>query len=149
MELIKPTEQQFQEIADTLTSGLLVYFNVVTGVYIAMPDPEIYADDEFGDLYDEDRNELDNNVENYIVFREMDSYQAYKVMSSFVETIDDINLKNALLNALSQAKPFRKFKNILENSENYLKKWDAFRLQQYTKWVKEQYSFAIKEFTNE
>jgi len=59
-------------------------------------------------------------------------------MEEFTETLDDSNsLKNMLYEALSRGKPFRNFKNIIDNSGEYRQKWFAFERQWLKEWVRE------------
>jgi Uncharacterised protein family (UPF0158) len=49
-------------------------------------------------------------------------------MEKFVlNEVEDSDLREKLVNAISNSKPFRRFRAILDNSEEHLQQWYAFR----------------------
>ncbi len=52
----------------------------------------------------------------------------WKWMEKFVlHEIEDSEMQEKLVNAISNSKPFRRFRAILDNSEEHLQQWYAFR----------------------
>jgi Uncharacterised protein family (UPF0158) len=59
-------------------------------------------------------------------------------MEKFVlNEIEDSNLQEKLVNAISNSKPFRRFRAILDNSEEHLQQWYAFRDACLRKFIEE------------
>ena len=94
-----------------------------------------YVDEE---LWEEDINEIEENFDKYVVFEKMDSGESYRVMSDFVDTIEDDELRKKLELGLTLRKPFRNFKDIIDNEVEYREKWFAFKNARYIEFVKEQ-----------
>ncbi len=137
MEKINLTNEQIKEIASELDIGMNVYVNKVTKEIksIINFDQHIYAEEE---LWEDDINEIENNFDSYIQFEPMDSRQAFRVMEEFVETLDNSEIRKKLELGLSLSKPFRNFKDILENYLEYRDKWFSFKEKEYIEYVKEQ-----------
>ncbi len=137
MEKINLTNEQIKEIASELDIGMNVYVNKVTKEIksIINFDHHIYADEE---LWEDEINEIEKNFDSYIQFEPMDSRQAFRVMEEFVETLDNSEIRKKLELGLSLSKPFRNFKDILENYLEYRDKWFSFKEKEYIEYVKEQ-----------
>jgi len=139
--MIKLTEQQINDIADFMDSGMKCFYNKSTGEIKTIPnfDSWIMADEE---PWEEDLKELDENREDYLEFDNMSSRESFEVMADFAENIDDPILRNKLINALNKPKPFRNFKWQIDNSGEYRQIWFDFKRKRYIERVKEQ----IEEF---
>ncbi len=137
MEKINLTNEQIKEIASELDIGMNVYVNKVTKEIksIINFDHHIYAEEE---LWEDEINEIEKNFDSYIQFEPMDSRQAFRVMEEFVETLDNSEIRKKLELGLSLSKPFRNFKDILENYHEYRDKWFSFKEKEYIEYVKEQ-----------
>ncbi len=137
MEKINLTNEQIKEIASELDIGMNVYVNKVTKEIksIINFDHHIYAEEE---LWEDEINEIEKNFDSYIQFEPMDSRQAFRVMEEFVETLDNSEIRKKLELGLSLSKPFRNFKDILENYLEYRDKWFSFKEKEYIEYVKEQ-----------
>ncbi len=137
MEKVNLNNEQIKEIASELDIGMNVYVNKVTKEIKSLInfDHHIYAEEE---LWEDDINEIEKNFDSYIEFEPMDSRQAFRVMEEFVETLDNSEIKNKLELGLSLSKPFRNFKDILENYLEYREKWFSFKESKYIEFVKEQ-----------
>lgn len=68
----------------------------------------------------------------------MDSFQSFRVMEGFSDSLAAGRMKNKLEYILSQPKPFREFKHAVESSD-YRQDWYDFRRQANVAWVKEQF----------
>ena len=137
MEKVNLNNEQIKEIASELDIGMNVYVNKVTKEIKSLInfDHHIYAEEE---LWEDDINEIEKNFDSYIEFEPMDSRQAFRVMEEFVETLENSEIKNKLELGLSLSKPFRNFKDILENYLEYREKWFSFKESKYIEFVKEQ-----------
>lgn len=130
-----PTEADIKEIAELLDCGELCFFHQPTGAIEHYPDPDNpYVElEEWQDVLDK----IDDDFNNYIRFEKMDSYQGFKVMEQFAESLSDTHFQTKLFDLLSKPKPFSKFKWAIDNSD-YRQDWFDFKEQAYIKWVKEQ-----------
>ena len=146
---IKLTEEQIKSIAEYLDAGMRVYVNKETKEIknIIDFDNHIYADEE---LWEEDIKEIEENYDKYIEFEKMDSNEAYQIMEEYVETVDNEEVKNNLELGLRLSRPFRNFKDIIDESGEYRDKWFSFKESKYIEYVKSQlelYNNDIDEST--
>ena len=131
--MIKLTDGQLSDIAQELEMGMVCYVHKETGELKSIPE-EMIDEEEWEDVL----NEIDNDAENYIEIEKMDSNHSYRVMERFIDTVDDKQFADRLLNAINRSKPFHNFRYELDYSDEYLKKWYAFKSQAMIEWVKEQ-----------
>lgn len=99
------------------------------------PDLQYYLDLKTGDIKmestlddcadEDDAGERDWSADQYVYIPTLDSSQAYSNMETFVEMVEDEELKGELCGALNQRKPFRHFKDVLEvNPEEQIRWFD-------------------------
>lgn len=131
------TQEQIKEIAEYLDCGLRSFVHKTTGAFKTMPKEE---DMEYMDLesWEEDIEEQEENLTDYVEFERMPSREAFRVMEDFAESIDDGTLKERLFRSLSRPKPFSIFKWEIDNSGPYREQWFAFRDERNREWVEEQ-----------
>jgi len=139
--MIKLTEQQINEIADSLDSDVRCFYNKWTGEIKTIPNFDSWSgvDEE---PWEEDLREIEENWGDYLEFDNMSSRDSFEVMADFAENIDNPILRNKLINALNRSKPFRNFKWQIDNSGEYRQIWFDFKQKRCVEWVKEQ----IEEF---
>jgi hypothetical protein len=135
MDKISPAA--LTEIIDNLEIGLLCYVNFDTGRILSVPSEDNMSDMDI-DPFEEDLNELANNHQDYTLIEPPTSNESFKFMEDFVETVDDVRLHNRLINALGHSKPFRNFKDIIDDSGPYREAWFKFRDTAFREWVIEQ-----------
>jgi len=87
-------------------------------------------------LWEETFEKVDNNEEDYVILEKMSSNQSYEIMESFVETLSDQRMISRLTNALERSKPFRNFKNAVDNHEPTRQAWFVHKQQQAELYVK-------------
>jgi cobalamin biosynthesis Mg chelatase CobN len=87
------------------------------------------------EAWEEDINEVEENFDKYFQFERMDSRESYQVMEDFVETVQDTRLRDKLELGLSLSKPFRNFKDIIDDENEYRKSWFEFRDARYIEFV--------------
>jgi len=135
--MIKLTEQEIKEIASNLDCGMKCFYNKRTGEIksILNFDSWIGADEE---PWEEDLKELDENWSDYIEFENFISRDSFELMVDFAESVDNVNLRERLINSLNKSKPFRNFKWQIDNSGDYRQKWFDFKNNRYIEWVKYQ-----------
>lgn len=134
--MIKLTEEQISDIAQDLEAGLKCFIHKVTGEVKTLPD-ELNGNMEIDEeLWQDVIDEIDNDEENFIVIEGMDSRESYMLMEKFIDTLEDKQIAARLSNAINVPKPFHTFRYELNYSDEYLKKWYAFKSQQMIEWVK-------------
>lgn len=130
------SDAQIKEIADSLEAGFICYVHRQTGEVLEVPDVSDPFSGEFEAWYDV-LNQVEQHPEDYLKIKPMDSTQAYQVMADFAEELPEGDFRERALDRLSARKPFRNFKDLVEDSE-YREDWFAFRTKAYQKWVREQ-----------
>jgi hypothetical protein len=124
-------------VAENIDCGLVCFINPETLEVEEIPKgmldgfSDFSINREFGDEHeDEDEQKfLHEDWETYITVEPRESSESFRIMEKFVDEVNDKNLKNKLINALNNRKPFANFKNIVESS-NYRKVWFAFKQHQ-------------------
>jgi hypothetical protein len=137
---MKLTDNQIDEIADNLDSGMKCFYNLKTGEIktIINFDNWIGADEE---PWEEDIKEIEENWDNYVEFEGMSTHESFRIMADFAENVDNIGLREELVNALNKSKPFGNFKWKIDNSGDYRQEWFNFKKARYIDWVKGQINF--------
>jgi len=134
-ETPKLSPAELNDIVQDLDMGMLVFIHKETKdiISVANRDDAFYEDPE--GIWSE-RYELIDSDPDYIQIEKWPSHKAFEIMDGFVDEIDDRQLKIALLQALENRKPFRNFKNIIENSA-YREDWFSFRSKKEEELLKE------------
>lgn len=63
-----------------------------------------------------------------------ESSESFGIMESFIDEVDDKNLKKRVINALSNRRPFANFKSLVESSK-YREQWFAFKQRKLEEYV--------------
>lgn len=124
-----------KEIAEDLLCGMNCYLHKESGEVISIPDG--IEDSGYDDVWADAMEKVEEDFDKYIVIRKPDSFESFKVMEDFVETVEDEKLKWRLTYALGHKKPFAHFKDIVDNSGDYRQRWFDFRDQRAVEWVKD------------
>jgi hypothetical protein len=130
------TEEQIKEIAQELDCGNKCFVHKETNELIFIPDTNRNPtmDTEF---FDEEMEKIDNNFDDYNVIETLESKESFEIMADFTEQLEDNNkLKTKLTNALSNKKPFREFKFVIDESGAYRQKWFDFRESKLEEFVR-------------
>lgn len=137
---MKLTDEQIKSIAEDLECGMKVYVHIETKEIktIADLDNNFYSDEE---AWAEEIKEIEENYDKYVQFEKMDSRESFRIMEKFIETLKDEELKKKLELGLNLSKPFRNFKDIINNAGEYREKWFEFKNIKYIEYVKEQLAF--------
>jgi hypothetical protein len=68
----------------------------------------------------------------------MTTGESFRIMEQFAESVKERTLQNRLFNSLNRPKPFRHFKDIIDNSGENRDEWFEFKNYKYTEFVKDQ-----------
>ena len=138
-----------RQVADSINCGNVCFINPDTLVVEDIPQAILDerfgyefttdddADDDTDSDTDDDTDDLNLEHRNWDRFIRVDlpeSSESFAIMEAFVQEVKDKNLKNKLVYALSNRKPFAHFKTLIENSD-YRKKWFAFKQQKLEEYV--------------
>ena len=121
-----------KEIAENIDCGMVCFINTDTLETENAPQTFIEDPEEFEmitGMTAEDMKLKYLDWENYITVIPLESYEAFKIMEYFVDTVSDKILQNKLIDALNRKKPFAGFNSVVDNSD-YRQKWFDFKQQQ-------------------
>jgi len=131
------TEEQIHDIAQDLDIGYRCFVQIETGEHLPIPVEALDGTMD-GDFFEEDIQKLKENIELFVEIPRMESNDSFRVMEEFAEELtDNPKLQTRLLDALRQRKPFRGFKDIIDDSGDYREIWFAFKNQKLDDWVRE------------
>ncbi len=131
------TEEQVHDIAQELDCGFRCFLHSATGELLSLP-PEAIDGNMDAEFFEEDVKKLEGNLGAYYEIPRMESHDFFRVMEEFAEELtDNPRLQTRLLDALGQRKPFRGFKDIIDDSGEYREMWFNFKSQKLEDWVRE------------
>ena len=112
------TEEQIKSIAEDLDIGMKVYIHSENNEIKTIIDLDQHYDADT-EAWEEDINEIEENFDKYFQFDRMDLRESFQIMEDFLETIRENDLKDKLESSLSGLKPFRNFKNLIDDNVIY------------------------------
>lgn len=131
------TTENIKEIAELLDCGFRVFIHKTTGQLLNVPDEdELLAWDL--DFSDEEQEVVENDYTDYYEVEKWTSTEAFEIMSAFANQLTDTDLQDQLLEALSKKKPFREFKFIIDDSNEFRQEWFDFKSKCQQDFVKRQ-----------
>jgi Uncharacterised protein family (UPF0158) len=136
--MIKLTNQQIEEIASDLEMGFKVCIHKITGEILNFPDELRMDVDPDEDAFVEDKEKYENNSDDYIEIEAMSSTESFEVMESFTQQVSDKILQEKLYDALSKNRPFRRFKDIIDDEGDYRTNWFEYKNRKDIEWVNRQ-----------
>ena len=132
------SEAELKEISENGLMGMLSFVHKITLEIEAYPDSNHILDfDDSDEIWQELKEKLDQNIEDYIRVCPMMSYESFKIMEDFVEIVDDKTLHIKLRQALERRKPFHNFKLLIDNFR-YRDDWFKFEMEEAKKYVRKQ-----------
>lgn len=124
---IEPTEEQIKEITEKFDTGLLPYFNIRTGEIEATPDFEELLGDEIDPNWQKIVAQAEENPHDWVTFEKFESWESYKMMESFIASVDDEKLRQELYTAIQKRKPLSSFKYVIDGAGEYRQQWFNFK----------------------
>lgn len=128
-------EKIIKEVAELLDIQEVVFLHKETQEILAYPIGDGLTDEEFDYIEQEVMEVINAAPDNYIRFDPFKSSESFQMMEDFVETIKNERLRARLIDAISIRKPFRNFRNAVED-EGILDDWYAYKdayLQMYVR----------------
>ena len=123
------------EIAEHNDCGMNAFVHRKSLKLIFIPNEFRHDLDDVAEFYIEDLTEIDNNFDLFFKIEPPNSHESFNIMKDFAENLDQDKLKNVLISALNNRKPFSNFKHIVDNSD-IREKWFEFKNQELINRVK-------------
>ena len=123
------------DIADYLDMGMQCFYHLPTGTMEYHPDMD--NSDVEPEWWQEVLDKIKAERNNYFEIKPMVSRGGFQIMEDFAEAQTDPKFKTLLLERLRMRKPFRNFRDAVDESE-YRDDWFAFKKKIYMDWVREQ-----------
>lgn len=134
--------EKIKEIAEQLAFGWECYIHRETKEIFPMPNP--YG--EYADVELEYADEVKENFFDYIRIECIPTHESFQFMEDFIEErVEDIKIRNRLINALNRRSPFRNFKDVLYNCKGALKIWEKYKIMRIGQWVVEDLKWQTKD----
>lgn len=130
---INLTPKQIENIADSLDAGMCCYYNLKTKEITEIPNFDNWISEE--EPWQEEIEKIEENWRDYFKIEPMGSNSCFQVMVEFTETIDNETLKENLIKSLNKPKPFKNFKWVIDNSQEFRQKWFDFKKSKYISYV--------------
>jgi hypothetical protein len=120
------TAENIKEIAEQLDCGFRAFIHKTTQQILFVPDENFLTDIDL-DPWNEELEQLENNITDHYEIDKWTSSEAFETMSEFADQLTDSNLQNRLFDALRKNKPFREFKSVIDNSRDFRQQWIDFK----------------------
>lgn len=141
---MKLDNKQINEIAQSLDVGMTCYVNKKTAAIKELPSQEMMDYDDIGS-WEEDIQEVEQNLDNYIKIEKPSSREGFQFMERFVEKIPDVRIQNKLIEALNKSRPFRNFKNVVDYYEPIRQAWFKHKNEEYEAYVRRELRGELEE----
>ena len=138
------TMKEIEEITQEIDMGLVCFVHKETKEILSIPEEFSFGDID-SDYEEVFRDQLPKEGEPYWEFRKMSSRDSFIVMEQFTNQLSHGYLKDKLSEALNRRKPFRNFKNIIDNAGEYREKWFEFSYQKLLAHVIEELEMQWRE----
>ncbi len=116
-----------EEIAMAIDASERVYLHLHTGEFLTYPVADnSYEEVEFDYLKKEVYDVVDVEPNNYLRFDPLDSKTGYAVMEAFAQQLPESPKKELVVAALQGRKPFRIFRDTIENAD-MTEQWYDFK----------------------
>jgi hypothetical protein len=113
-------------IAEELDCGFRAFIHKKTGQLLFIPDTNSYSDLDT-DVWNEEIETLENNIAEYYEIKKWTSNEAFEIMRAFSDQLTDHTLKRRLFESLKKRKPFRKFRYVIDDSDDFREQWFDFK----------------------
>lgn len=132
--MIKLSKQQINSIAQELDLGMNCYVHKETAEVISIPANLDEFDDNF-EFWAKELKNVEKDKNQYILIEKMDSSDSFKMMRRFLGKVANPSIRNKLMIAISQNKPFRRFRDILDYNGDLLQDWYDFKQEELERYV--------------
>ncbi len=105
-----------EEIADLLDEGFVVFVHRRTFESLSYPDAARWGEMKSLDGYEAVRGRLESEADAFVEVGSLPSKVSFNIMEDFALQLEDVRLRERLLSALHSRKPFRYFRQAVEES---------------------------------
>ena len=113
------------------------YLDKQTGEIVLVSEDELDPDEA-----EQKRERLDEEPGRYVEIEPVDSHEGYQRMEDFILSLSDRATQEALSDALDKPRPFRRFKDALDDSPDAEQQWYDFEAKaaerRMREWLEEQ-----------
>jgi len=148
---LRPLPVDLDELAMALTAHFGeygYYFDLQTGKILFLPQGlEGYAgasESELAMAFDfgapelvADALQVANDPQRFVFIWPLPDWQSYNLMEAFIGMLSPGRLRDALEKAISGRKPFRRFKDVLNNYPKERQAWHEFQNEQRRQWARD------------
>lgn len=135
-------ETVIADLADHLDMGMKCFYNLSDGTMEYHPDMD--NGDVEPEWWQDVLDKIASRPNYYFELEPMRSRNSFQIMEDFAEAQTDPVFKAKLLERLGLRKPFRNFRDAVDESD-YRDDWFAFKKKIYMDWVREQIKDKIAE----
>jgi hypothetical protein len=139
METLNYSKETVKYIAGEADMGMICFINEDTMEIESVPgQSSAFGDADFDGFYQETYDRVDS-WGSFIRVDPPEPRESFKMMEDFIEKCipDSDRIKNRLWDALSRRKPFRNFKNVIDDSP-YRQRWFDFKQTWLEDFVRDQ-----------
>jgi len=158
-EIILPAEEEIKvkiperynnavkDIAGSINAGLVCFLNTNTLQIDELPkelvsSPSLYKMETGISL--KDFKPKYTRWKKYITIEPLEPNESFKIMEKFVDQLDNSKIRERLVYALNNRKPFANFKNIIDNS-TFRQDWFDFKDKELQEYVRTMIEINLQE----
>jgi len=136
-----------KEIAGSIDAGNVCFLNTNTLAIDEIPkglffSPSAYEMETGFSL--KDLKPKYTRWKKYITIEPLESNESFKIMEKFVDQLDNSKIRERLVYALNNRKPFANFKNIIDNS-TFRQDWFDFKDKELQEYVRTMIEINLQE----
>jgi len=110
--------EKIRDMAEELDAGNKVWFHRPTQNFLSHPDPAHHSfSSELDYLVEETMDEVMLDFDNYIEIPPPNPTESYRIMADFTDMQVDERVRHRLFDALGGKKPFKFFRNAVEEAD--------------------------------
>lgn len=110
--------EKIRDMAEAIGSGEKVWFHRTTQTFLSHPDPAHHSfSSELDYLVEETMDEVFLDFDNYIEIPAPNPTESYRIMENFADNQVDERTRLRLFDALGGKKPFKFFRNAVEEAD--------------------------------
>jgi len=136
-----------KEIAESIDLGNVCFLNTNTLAVDEIPKGLFFSPSDYKmetGFSLKDFNPKYTRWKKYITIEPLESNESFKIMEKFVDQLDNSKLRERLVYALYNGRPFANFKNIIDNSD-IRQDWFDFKDKKLQEYVKTMIEINIPE----
>ncbi|WP_196887542.1 UPF0158 family protein [Aureivirga sp. CE67] len=134
------SKEKLKDIVGDLQIGMKCFLHKKTLELVCYPD-NLDFDPSLKEYWQDAFNKLEAAPDAFVEIEKPTSSEEFKMMEEFTETIDDKNLQEELRRVLQRKSPFRNWKSIISDYQEFSERWYEFRDLKFREIIEEQLEF--------